>query len=111
MSFEEYLMAPHYDRHADPSAAQNDAHIAAAGGIDEAAMDVAAEALREVEVEAAQPEPEIPDVSSLDAIELESMNIDELRLVAKELDIPDRATITEKEELLAAIRQRFASST
>jgi hypothetical protein len=96
MSFEEYLMAPHYDRHADPSAAQNDAHIAAAGGIDEAAMDVAAEALREVEVEAAQPEPEIPDVSSLDAIELESMN---------------RATFTEKEELLAAIRQRFASST
>jgi hypothetical protein len=35
------------------------------------------------------------------------MNIDELRVEAKELDIPERATITEKDELIAAIRQRL----
>ena len=73
-------MAPHFDRHADASAEQNDLHSASVGSVDEAAMDDAAEALREVEVEAAQPEPEIADVSTLDAVRLESMNIDELRV-------------------------------
>jgi hypothetical protein len=100
-------MAPHFDRYADASAEQNDLRAPSAGGVEEAAMEVAAEALREAEVEAAQPVPDIPDTSTLDAVRLESMNIDELRLVAKELDIPDRATITEKDELIAAIRQRI----
>jgi Rho termination factor, N-terminal domain len=98
---------PHYDRHADASAEQNDLHTASPGGLDETAIDGAAEALRHVEVEAAQPEPDVPDVSTLDAVRLESMNIDALRVVAKELDIPDRATITDKDELIAAIRQRL----
>jgi len=100
-------MAPHYDRYVDPNAEQNDLHMASADGVGDEAMDDAAEALREVEVEAAQPEPEIPDLSSLDPAQLDSMNIDELRAIARELDIPDRATITEKDELIAAIRQRL----
>jgi hypothetical protein len=100
-------MAPHYDRHADDSAEQNDLHAVTAGSVDEGALDHAAAALREVELQAAQPEPAVPPVSSLDADDLEAMNIDELRVVAKELDVPDRATITEKDELIAAIRQRL----
>ena len=98
-------MAPHYDRHTDVFAEQNALHTPSGAGVEEAAMDDAAEALRGVEVEAAQPE--IPDVSSLEPSQLDSMNIDELRAVAKELHVPDRTTITDKDELLAAIRQRL----
>ena len=98
-------MAPHYDRHADASAEHNALHKPSGGGVDEDSLENAAERLRAVEVEAAQPE--IPDVSSLDPSQLEATNIDELRAVAKELDVPDRATITEKDELIAAIRQRL----
>jgi hypothetical protein len=103
---------PHYDRYADPSAEQNDLNTPSEAGIDNAALDGAAEALREVEVQAAKPEaPEgrtdssIVSIDSLTSSQLESMNIDELRAVAKELDIPDRATITDRDELIAAIRQ------
>jgi hypothetical protein len=99
-------MAPHFDRYAAPSAEQNDLPEPS-GAVDEDAMDDAAAALRGVEVEAAQPEPEIPDLTTLTLDQLEGMNIDELRVVAKELDVTDRATITEKDELIAAIRQRM----
>jgi hypothetical protein len=98
---------PRFDRHGDASAEQNDLHIPSEGSVDDAAMADAAAALRKVEVEAVQPEPEIAEASSFDAFRLESMNIDELRVVAKELDVPDRATITEKYDLIAAIRQRL----
>jgi len=99
-------MAPHYDRFADASAEQNEELIDPAGrGINDDALEGAAEALREVEVEAAQPD--VPDISSLTPSQLEQMNIDELREIAKELDIPDRATITEKDELIEAIRIRL----
>ena len=57
---------------------------------------------KQAEIEAAS-----PDVSSLDAAELEHMTIDELRAVANALDVPDRAQITEQDELIAAIRQRL----
>jgi hypothetical protein len=100
-------MAPHFDRHVNSSAEQNALHTATADGVNDEAIEDAAEALREVEVEAAQPEPEIPDAASFDPSQLDYMNIDELRVVAKELDVPDRATITEKDELIAAIRQRL----
>jgi hypothetical protein len=98
---------PHYDRFAGPGAEQNDLLRSSSGELDEAAIDDAAEALRAVEVEAVQPEPNVPDVSQLSAADVEAMNIDELRVVAKELDVPDRATITERDELVAAIRQRL----
>lgn len=94
-------MAPHYDRHADAAAEQN--QFAVGAGPDDAAMDEAAESLREAEIEAVQPE--VPDVSSLDPSQLDYMNIDELRAIAKELDVPDRGQITDKDELVAAIRQ------
>jgi len=68
-------------------------------------MQDAAEALRQAEVEAALPE--APGVSTLDASQLESMSIDELRAVAEKLEIPDRAQITEQDELIAAIQQRL----
>jgi hypothetical protein len=96
-------MSPHYDRFANASAEQNDLHEPAIGGPDDDAMEDAAEALRQAEVEAVQPD--VPDVSSLDPSQLEQMSIDELRVVAKELDVPDRAQITEQEELIAAIRR------
>jgi hypothetical protein len=69
-------------------------------GPDPHAMEKAAEALRAVEVEAAE-----PDVSNLTTADIESINIDELRAVAKALDLPDRETITEQDELIAAIRR------
>ena len=69
-------------------------------GPDDDAMEDAAEALRQVEVEAA-----IPDVNSLTAAQLEQMSIDELRAAAKELDVPGRAQITEQDELIEAIRR------
>ena len=69
-------------------------------GPDDDAMEVAAEALRQAEVEAV-----VPDLSSLDASQLEHMSIDELRVVAKVLDVPGRAQITEQDELIEAIRR------
>jgi hypothetical protein len=97
---------PHYDRHADPSAEQNQ-FDEPEGAVDEAAMDDAAESLRAVEIQAVRPEPEVPDVSTLDAADLEHMSIDELRVVAKKLDVPDRGKITEQDELIAEIRKRL----
>jgi Rho termination factor, N-terminal domain len=98
---------PHYDRHADASAEQNEFHETG-GAVDEAAMEDAAEAIRAAEILAVRPDPDIPDLSTLDASKLERMSIDELRVVAKQLDVPDRSKITEQDELIAAIRERLA---
>ena len=49
--------------------------------------------------------PCVPDLDSLDASQLEHMSIDELRVVAKALDVPGRAQITEQDELIEAIRR------
>lgn len=68
--------------------------------VDEAAMADAAEAIREVEVDAAD-----PNVNDLNRETLLHMNIDELRIVAKLLDIPDREPITGQAELVAAIQR------
>jgi hypothetical protein len=76
--------------------------------VDEAAMADAAEAVREVEVDAAEAEAEgreVPDVSQLNKEKLQHMNIDELRIVAKQLDVPDRESITNQDELVAAIQR------
>jgi hypothetical protein len=98
---------PRYDRQGDALAEHNDQHVPSEDSVDDAALEDAAAALRKVEVEAAQPEPEISGDSSFDVYRLESMNIDKLRVVAKELDVPERATITDKDDLIAAIRQRL----
>jgi hypothetical protein len=97
---------PHYERHANPSAEQNDL-AGESLAFDETAMEDAAEAIREVEVKAVRPEPEVPDPSTLDAAELQNMSIDDLRVIAQRLDIPDRGKITEQDELIAEIRKRL----
>jgi hypothetical protein len=97
---------PHYDRHAGTSAEQNEFRESE-GPVDEEAMEDAAEAIREVEIKAVRPDPDIPNLSTLDAAKLERMSIDELRVVAKELDVPNRGQITEQDELLAEIKKRL----
>jgi hypothetical protein len=86
------------------SAEQNVFEDSQRGGIDEDAAEVAAEAMRQADIEAAQEE---FDISSLKAADLEGMSIDELRVVARQLDVPDRAQITEQDELIAAIKRRL----
>jgi hypothetical protein len=76
------------------------------GGPDDDAMDLAAEALRQAEVEAVQPETAAPiEPADVDPAQLERMSIDELRALAGALGVPDRSTITEQDELIAAIRR------
>jgi len=91
---------PHYDRPAGfnkSSAAQGESVLD-----DEVdAMDEAAQALREAEVEAVQPTP------SKDSSQLETLSIDELRSLAAKLGVPNRGTITVREQLIAALRQRM----
>jgi hypothetical protein len=67
-------------------------------GPDDEAIEDAAEALRQAEIEAA-----LPDLNSLDWAQLKRMSIDELRAVAKVVDVPGRAQITEQDELIEAI--------
>ena len=91
---------PHYERPADlypPTSGQGDSVL----DDDDDAMDEAAQALREAEVEAVQ-----PGKASTDPTRLESMSIDELRALAAKLDVPNRGAITEKDRLIAAIRER-----
>lgn len=94
-------MSPHFDRHTGSSGSAI-APSELGGEPEDDAMDIAAEALRQVEVEAVH-----PDVSGNDSEQLENMSIDDLRKLAAKLDVPDRATITETDELIAAIRQRL----
>jgi hypothetical protein len=92
---------PHYDRPAGfnkSAAAQGESVL----DDDVDAMDEAAQALREAEVEAVQPaSPE------KDGPQLESMSIDELRALAAKLDVPNRGAITDQDQLIAAIRERM----
>jgi len=96
-------MSPHYDRSTDVSTL-SESHDALGGGPDDDAMDDAAEALRQAELEAVQTD---ADVARADLSHLDRMSIDDLRALAAALDVPDRATITEQDELIAAIRQRL----
>jgi hypothetical protein len=72
----------------------------------EGAIEDAAAALREVEVEAVQDlgQSKLAAPSSRD---LDHMSIDDLRKLAAKLDIPDREKIIEKDKLVAAIRLRM----
>jgi hypothetical protein len=92
---------PHYERNADLNQAtsqQGDSVL----DDDEDAMDEAAQALREAEVEAVQ-----PAKASTDPTWLENMSIGELRALAAKLDVPNRGAITEQDQLIAAIRERM----
>lgn len=94
-------MSPHYHRRAGFSGtavAQRDPKL----GDGDAALQNAAEAIRAAEIEAVQ-----PVVSQEDWTKLEDRSIDELRKLAAQLGVPDRAQITEQDELIAAIRQRM----
>lgn len=96
---------PRYDRHSDRSGASliRPSRSEAPAG---SAIFKAAEALRETELEAAQPEA-TGFASGSKSGDLESMSIDELRELAKELDVPNRGQIIEQDELIAAIRARM----
>ena len=95
-------MSPHFERPENRGSGAGPATSPLGSGPDDASMEEAAEALREAEVEAAQ-----PDISDLNAAQLEHMSIDELRAVANALDVPDRAQIIEQDELIDAIRRRL----
>jgi hypothetical protein len=69
------------------------------------AMEDAAQALREAEVEAVRPVSR--EQASSDEPSLESMSIDQLRALAAKLDVPNRGAITEQDALIAAIRERM----
>jgi hypothetical protein len=74
----------------------------------EAAIDDAAAALREVEVEAVQTDHSTQStIAAPSSKDLDNMSIDDLRKLAAKLDIPDRGQIVEKDKLVAAIRQRM----
>jgi hypothetical protein len=64
------------------------------------AMEDAAEALREADMEAAQ-----PGIVANDAAQLEDLSIDDLRKLAAELDVPNRERILEQDKLIRAIRR------
>jgi hypothetical protein len=92
---------PHYDRNFGVSKSvegQSDSVL----DDDEDAMDEAAQALREAEVEAVRPNP-----VAVDQPQLANMSIDELRALAAKLDVPNLGAITEQEHLIAAIRMRI----
>jgi hypothetical protein len=96
-------MSPHYDRHADSSAPQNDLSEPT-GGLDDAAIEGAADALRQADLESAQEESQ---ASAADSSKLDDMSMDELRALAQQLDVPDRGKIIDRDELVAAIRRRM----
>jgi hypothetical protein len=97
-------MSPHFDPNSGPSAEKNQFVETSSIDLNDTVVEGAAEALRQADLEAAQEE---FDLSSLKLADLERMTIDELRVVAKQLDVPDRASIIEQDELIAAIRRRM----
>ena len=92
---------PHYDRNAgayDPNSSPGESIF----DDDTDAMEEAAQALRAAELESFRP------VSLSAAVPpLGSMSIDELRKLAAKLDVPNRGAITERDQLIAAIRARM----
>ena len=73
----------------------------------ENAIDDAAAALREVEVEAGQDQTNQSAIAAPSSKDLDQMSIDDLRKLAAKLGIPDRGQIVEKDKLVAEIRQRM----
>jgi hypothetical protein len=90
-------MSPHYDRGRDADILGVDK--VRPDDVHDDVAEVAAEALREAEVEAVQPAETIPSAGA----KLEEMSIDDLRKLAAKLDVPDRSHILERDKLIAAI--------
>ena len=104
-------MSPHYDRHADLSGVSI-VQIKASAGPDDDAIDSAAEALRQADLEAGQSEvddrpAEPAQRERIESSHLADLSIDDLRALAAELDVPNRGQIIEQDELIEAIRQRL----
>ena len=102
-------MSPHYQRPLDSSMAPAEVGPPPSkqNMLDQDVIEDAAESLREADLEAVQStsaqKADRPDRTA----NLEDWNIDELRSLAAELDIPDRAQIVETDDLIAAIRMRL----
>ena len=92
---------PHYDRNAGPYQSTSPKGESVFDD-DTDAMDEAAQALREAELESVR-----PDFKPTVASNLETLSIDELRKLAAQLDVPNRGAITEQDQLIAAIRERM----
>ena len=92
---------PHYDRHAR-SYESTVAGVDSVLDDDRDAMEEAAEALREAEVEAV-----LPNKTSANSAPVENMSIDELRALAAKLEVPNLGAITEQDQLIAEIRDRM----
>jgi len=73
--------------------------------VDDDALKIAADALREADIEAAEPVAEPRD--SADRRQLNRLSIDELRALAAELKMPNCGQIVEQADLIAAIRARL----
>jgi hypothetical protein len=99
---------PHYNSHYTRAGAANAEPLALANVTDELAIEEAAEAIRRAELEAA-PDPPEPDPSAIRPADLEQMSIDDLRVLARKLDVPGRSQITEQQELIDEIRRRLPS--
>jgi hypothetical protein len=76
----------------------------AADHVPEASLASAAEAVRQAEIDAAE---RLPPPPPLSWAELGRLNIDQLRAVAGELDVPNLGEIVDRYELIAEIRRRM----
>jgi hypothetical protein len=96
------IVSPHYDRNL--GATQELPGNGERGDTPDAeAIDGAAEALREAELESAQPGKRVASGEDEDEV-LDAMSIDELREFAASLNVPYRAQLVSRDELIAAIR-------
>lgn len=94
-------MSPHYQRHKFRSTPPAATGVLDRGPNNEA-LSSAAEVLREAEVEGVR-----SSATEAATPRLEELSVDELRKLAAELDVPNRAQITEQDDLIKAIRQRL----
>ena len=98
---------PHYDRSAPKTFASESADHVSGG--DQELVDAAA-ALRETEIEAAG-EQAVGAASGTGeratsvADDFDAMSIDELRLLAAELNVPNRELLVQRAEFIAALRR------
>jgi hypothetical protein len=70
-------------------------------------MAYAAESLRAADVESVQEDLRAADPAGITPEQLEGMSIDELRALAAEFGVPERAQITEQDERIAEIKKRL----
>jgi hypothetical protein len=100
-------MSPHYDRPQQVDSGSIAESGSQNSGLNEEVMAEAAEALRVADVESVQEEVREIDPVGITPEQLEQMSIDELRALAAVFNVPDRAQITEQDELIAEIKKRL----